>query len=440
MNDRTARERLEQLLAGRLTEPDRRSVLAHVANCPDCRQWMRDHSGASPGQAPGSFGSLTSDPHRAEAGTLAGMHADLGVSTRTQHDAAQGASAEAMQQLETAVPFAQSEGCRPPPPMTLAAHWPTQDGAPPAPTITEPPRDPMYSEAERLPGTLVSTDPTPFLDRNEGMRTKFDLNSRATRLPATDAPSGSPETLAASGTDLLAPQWQPSEYEILGQLGRGGMGVVYKARHLKLNRLVALKMILDGGQNDPDQVARFRTEAEAIARFRHPNIVQIYDIGEHLGPPYVSLELLEGGTLANRLAGTPQRAPAAAALMATLASAMEAAHQAGIVHRDLKPANIMFTADGVPRIADFGLAKRLEAEEGQTLSGGADFLGSGCRTGRVRMCDHDHDPDPAAASLETVERKPSRLAEPQCFVPYCSFIAHRIRLDGLPRRAVGPTR
>jgi tetratricopeptide (TPR) repeat protein/tRNA A-37 threonylcarbamoyl transferase component Bud32 len=162
---------------------------------------------------------------------------------------------------------------------------------------------------------------------------------------------------------------EPPGYKILEKLGEGGMGVVYKARQQGLNRLVALKMIVGGSRARADLLARFRTEAEAVARLRHPNILQIYDIGEVGGLPFLSLELLEGGDLDDRLAGTPQPCRQAAELVATLARAVHAAHQARIVHRDLKPTNVRFTADGVPKITDFGLAKRLESDSGQTESG-----------------------------------------------------------------------
>jgi serine/threonine protein kinase len=145
--------------------------------------------------------------------------------------------------------------------------------------------------------------------------------------------------------------------------------VVYKARHQVLNRLVALKMIGSGTHARPEDLARFRTEAEAVARLHHPRIVQIYDIGEAGGLPYIALELLEGGSLAERLAGTPQPGHQAAELMVSLAKAMHAAHLVGIVHRDLKPSNILFDRDGISKIADFGLAKRLEQTGGQTETG-----------------------------------------------------------------------
>jgi len=159
------------------------------------------------------------------------------------------------------------------------------------------------------------------------------------------------------------------DYELLGELGRGGMGVVYKALHRRLNRLVALKMIRGGVHADDIQIVRFKIEAEAVAALHHPNILQIYDVGEANGMPYVALELLEGGSLADRLKGTALPPRKAAEWMVPLALAMDTAHQAGIVHRDLKSANILFTADGIPKITDFGLAKRLEEDEGHTHTG-----------------------------------------------------------------------
>jgi WD40 repeat protein len=162
------------------------------------------------------------------------------------------------------------------------------------------------------------------------------------------------------------------------------MGVVYKARQLGLNRLVALKMILAGAQASPQDLKRFRHEAEAVAHLQHPNIVQIYEVGEHDGWPYFSLEFVGDGSLAQKLAGTPLAAPHAAQLVATLSDAMQAAHDRGIIHRDLKPSNILLqrkapkdvNADSgfrlveyEPKVTDFGLAKRLDVEKGQTQSG-----------------------------------------------------------------------
>ncbi|HVS40069.1 MAG TPA: tetratricopeptide repeat protein [Gemmataceae bacterium] len=155
-------------------------------------------------------------------------------------------------------------------------------------------------------------------------------------------------------------------YQILGELGRGGMGVVYKARQIQLNRLVALKMILAGGHAGADDLARFRREAEAVAALHHPHVVQIYEIGEQDGRPYFSLEFVEGGNLAQKLGGKPQPPAQAAELIETLARAVHCAHQQGIIHRDLKPANVLLTADDQPKIADFGLAKKLEGDAKQT--------------------------------------------------------------------------
>ncbi len=158
-------------------------------------------------------------------------------------------------------------------------------------------------------------------------------------------------------------------YELLGELGRGGMGVVYKARQIGLNRLVALKMIPAGAGASPQTRARFHTEALAAGRLQHPHIVQIHDIGEHGGQPYFSLELVEGGTLYQKLAGQPQPVGDTVRLIETLARAVYHAHQHGIIHRDLKPTNILLSADGTPKISDFGLAKSLEEDSSQTRTG-----------------------------------------------------------------------
>jgi WD40 repeat protein len=189
--------------------------------------------------------------------------------------------------------------------------------------------------------------------------------------PLSDADS-SPQV---SGTSLANPpsaremSVNVAGYELLSELGRGSMGVVYKARQSGLKRTVALKMILAGSFAGPEAVARFRLEAEAVGRLHHPHIVQIYEVGEHNGLPYCSLEYVDCGNLAQRIDGFPQQPRSAAELVETLSRAVHAAHQHGIIHRDLKPANILMTSDGQAKIADFGLAKRLDVERGYTQTG-----------------------------------------------------------------------
>jgi serine/threonine protein kinase len=179
-------------------------------------------------------------------------------------------------------------------------------------------------------------------------------------------------------------------YDILAELGRGGMGVVYLARQLRLKRVVALKMLRPGLHAEAEARLRFAGEAQAVAKLRHPGIVQIHDVGEAAGRPYLALEFVEGGSLAQFLAGKPQPPHRAAELLATLARAIEHAHEHGIIHRDLKPSNVLLgyrqsavgdrpedgvwpTADGrqpiAAKITDFGLAKQLSEDSHLTRSG-----------------------------------------------------------------------
>jgi serine/threonine-protein kinase len=164
-------------------------------------------------------------------------------------------------------------------------------------------------------------------------------------------------------------------YEVEAVLGRGGMGVVYKARHLALKRTVALKM-LAAGHPHPAEQARFRAEAEAVARLQHPNIVQIHEVGEADGLPFFALEYVAGGSLAERLAGTPLPPRDAAGLVAALAEAMHLAHSRNLVHRDLKPGNVLLAGEPdtpagqcQPKVTDFGIARLLDADSGQTFDG-----------------------------------------------------------------------
>ena len=198
------------------------------------------------------------------------------------------------------------------------------------------------------------------------------LSTDCTQTVDPSSPATEPEQVS----EPLARRSGIPGYDVLEVLGEGGMGVVYKVRQKGLNRLVALKMIRGSEQPRPDRLARIRIEAEAVARLRHPNIVHIYEIGEADGLPFLSFELLEGGSLDDRLAGDPQPAKKAAELLATLARAIQVAHDAGIIHRDLKPSNILYSSDGIPKVTDFGLAKRLESDSKQTESG--QIMGTPC--------------------------------------------------------------
>lgn len=183
-------------------------------------------------------------------------------------------------------------------------------------------------------------------------------------------------------------------YEILGELGRGGMGVVYLARHLRLHRLCALKMVLTGPHASPEGLVRFLGEAEAIAKLRHPHIVAIHQIGEYDGLPFIELEYLGGGGLADQLDGMPRPPRPAAELIATLAGAVQAAHEAGVVHRDLKPANVLLDDDGTPKVADFGVAKALGSDSGLTATDS--ILGSPSYMAPEQAGGHSREVGPAA--------------------------------------------
>jgi tetratricopeptide (TPR) repeat protein len=199
-----------------------------------------------------------------------------------------------------------------------------------------------------------------------------DSNNTATAAFGPSADGDPTATRTAGGTSPeVGPPSPPAVpgFEIEKELGRGGMGVVYLARQVKLNRPVALKMVLGGGHASAADLVRFAAEAQAGAAVPHAGVVQVYESGHHDGLPYFALEFCPGGSLAQRLAGTPMPAAAAAELVERLARAVQAAHEKGIVHRDLKPANVLFAADGTPKVADFGLARRSDSASGLTATG-----------------------------------------------------------------------
>ena len=192
------------------------------------------------------------------------------------------------------------------------------------------------------------------------------------------APAGEPlpagDAATEEGPEQASMGFSVPGHRILSVLGRGGMGIVYKSWQVSLRRLVAVKVLDAGAGADPRSAARFRTEAEAAARFHHPNIIQVYELGEFEGLDYLVIEYAAGGSLRDRIDGSPQDPRESARMLEILAHAVHYAHQCGIVHRDLKPANVLLSEDGVPKVADFGLAKLLEYSEGPTRSG--DLLGT----------------------------------------------------------------
>lgn len=261
-------------------------------------------------------------------------------------------------------------------------------------------------------------------DPPRGSRVEEKMMGRLKKLPPEIMPTVPMQAVTPVGNSSDTPFPGPATvhewptvpgYEIIGELGRGGMGVVYQAQQLGLQRTVALKMILNGIQAGPKDLARFRAEAAVLARLQHPNIVQIYDVGEAAGRPYFVLEFVAGGSLAQHLKGAPQPVRPAAQLVLTVARAVHAAHVNGVIHRDLKPGNILLqkgegreekgenrhqhsahgkvtrgfstdyrlpaadycvlTADYVPKITDFGLAKCADGDgkapdmHGPTLTG-----------------------------------------------------------------------
>lgn len=217
-------------------------------------------------------------------------------------------------------------------------------------------------------GVPAATKPSYLLDGlestdsiiNTPVRNDVRLSSKPTRVASEsvpDSPRHSGSLLAS--TELELPDIKG--YSIIRELGRGGMGVVYLADQEGLDRFVALKMIIPREDSGPEDLIRFKQEAAALSRMQHPNLVYVYEVGEHAGQPFIALEFVDGGDLDDKLAGKPQPPFEAAKLAETLARAMHAAHQKGIVHRDLKPGNVLLTSEGTPKITDFGLVRRQDS-------------------------------------------------------------------------------
>lgn len=199
----------------------------------------------------------------------------------------------------------------------------------------------------------------------------MDFGSVADLSRAGDAVESPPAAAAPQPADSPAQKLPESiaNYDLLGELGRGGMGVVYKAQDRRLGRLVALKVIIGGGHAGKVARERFQIEVEAAAKLQHPNIVPVYEVGEDAGKPFMAMEFCSGGSLEDQIRDQPQPPRDAAQVVAALAEALHDAHQAGIVHRDVKPANVLLAANGTPKLADFGLAKSLNDEDGLTQTG-----------------------------------------------------------------------
>jgi serine/threonine-protein kinase len=209
---------------------------------------------------------------------------------------------------------------------------------------------------------LVAEDVARSFEVEPEAETEVDSGLAQTAAWASGRPEGRVAPPALAGETI-------GGFELIEEVGRGGMGVVYRALQREILREVAVKRLLRGASATPDDLARFRAEVRAAARLTHPNIVAVHEVGSHDGQPYLVMPFVEGTTLAKRLADGPLPALDAARLLAPVARAIQHAHEHGVLHRDLKPSNILIDADGRPLVSDFGLAKRVDAGESLTQSG-----------------------------------------------------------------------
>ena len=212
---------------------------------------------------------------------------------------------------------------------------------------------------------------TEFLQHHRRLQSNLAARGEPDELAAREAATlcNRPDSTKSIDADTLP--WENSfgDYELVEEISRGGMGIVYRARHARLNRTVALKLMRAGDLASEEEVHRFYGEAKAAASLDHPAIVPIYDVGQHQGRHFLSMRLVEGITLSQRLAEGPLQPEEAAALIRKIAEAMTYAHEHGVVHRDLKPANVLLDRSGEPMVTDFGLAKNLNADANLTATG-----------------------------------------------------------------------
>lgn len=206
-----------------------------------------------------------------------------------------------------------------------------------------------------------------FFRDHDKMMSHRDHSASGSVVSPADSPTLAPGGFA--DTSLRELPCEFGDYHLLGEIDRGGMGVIYKARQTSLDRIVALKMIKSGQLANDQEIARFHLEAEAAASLDHAAIVSIHEVGERQGMHFFSMQYIEGCTLASRLADGPMSPHEAASLVMKIARAVEYAHSHGVIHRDLKPANVLLDRDGEPHLADFGLAKRLTHDTNLTATG-----------------------------------------------------------------------